>query len=494
MVTIQMFSNFEIGQYVNFSRQFCQNDFESFSKLSGDANPLHHDVSYAKDNAFENPIVPLHLVAAPLSAIAGMGLPGASSLYLHHNVRAIKPVLYDNDVHYSARIQRIDATRRVLELSVVCFQFDEVVMQAEMIVQSRSDKTAFLSKEMEIRGEMDGAEALITGASGGIGRAVARKMASSGWNLILLGRSLEKLAPVQEMAKKFGVEVLCVEADFEDSDSLAKCEKIIRARPNIVSLVHAACAPINATPKELFSTNADVFAKLIDASIAQMLNRQFGRIIFLGSAAQLTHPKGMENYTHAKAAGTSLVNQTAKRFSEFGIAAYTVAPSYVATSFSKGFQPDGVQASEPEEIANCISGIIEKRNVEKSDSSFIRIDTNGIREGCFSWFDRRPDFADTAIGTASSEIDTEPQSSDEDIDATQLPAILREISQFLNIRGHEAFDMAELGVTPGWDSLRHIELMLFLEKAFGISFDANEIETTRTLKRLAKLISTKLES
>ena len=80
--------DFALGDYVTFTRRFRPNDYQAFARLSADRNPLHHDARYAKATRFGAPIVPLHLASAPLSAIAGMMLPGHRSLYLQSRLRA----------------------------------------------------------------------------------------------------------------------------------------------------------------------------------------------------------------------------------------------------------------------------------------------------------------------------------------------------------------------------------------------------------------------
>src|SRR6185436_16589741 len=101
---VQSFVNFSVGDSVSFTRRFSQADFDMFSRLSGDQNVLHHDAAVAAGSQFKRPILPLHITAAPLSAVAGMIFPGEPSLYLEHHLRAVGPAFYDEELTYSARI------------------------------------------------------------------------------------------------------------------------------------------------------------------------------------------------------------------------------------------------------------------------------------------------------------------------------------------------------------------------------------------------------
>ncbi|SVD93610.1 uncharacterized protein METZ01_LOCUS446464, partial [marine metagenome] len=97
------YEDFNIGEIYVFKKTFSQRDFEKFSSLSGDTNPLHHDERYVENTRYKKTIVPLHLAASPLSTIAGVVFPGNRSLYLGHELKALKPIPYDVELTYSAK-------------------------------------------------------------------------------------------------------------------------------------------------------------------------------------------------------------------------------------------------------------------------------------------------------------------------------------------------------------------------------------------------------
>src|SRR5690242_17094217 len=115
----RQFDDFSVGDTVSFARRFTPDDFASFSALSGDRSPLHHDAAYAAQSSLGRPIVPLQLAAAPLSAVAGMFLPGHRSLLLDSQVRAIEPVDYGMEVVYSAQIVAKHSALNVLTIRVI---------------------------------------------------------------------------------------------------------------------------------------------------------------------------------------------------------------------------------------------------------------------------------------------------------------------------------------------------------------------------------------
>ncbi|EKT85632.1 MaoC/PaaZ C-terminal domain-containing protein [Leptospira santarosai] len=81
------YNDFSVGDFVNFTRNFTISDFENFSLLSGDKNPLHHNEDYAAISKFGKIIIPVYLLASPLSTIAGMIFPGHRSLILNTNFK-----------------------------------------------------------------------------------------------------------------------------------------------------------------------------------------------------------------------------------------------------------------------------------------------------------------------------------------------------------------------------------------------------------------------
>ena len=184
------FDEFKVGDYAVFERTFSPGDFDGFSKLSGDRNPLHHDDSYSAQHGPDGAtIVPLHLTLAPLSMVAGMIFPGEPSLYLGHEVRAVRTVRYDVPVQYSARITGMNSGYLVLAVRVVAIQQGDVVLDATMRVQARSGQWSAPQSGL-VRRQARGT-ALVTGAMGEIGTEIAVALARSGWALLLQGRNVD---------------------------------------------------------------------------------------------------------------------------------------------------------------------------------------------------------------------------------------------------------------------------------------------------------------
>ena len=163
------FDDFSVGDYTYFEKSFTFEDYKKFELLSGDSNPLHSNEDYAKLTKYSKNIIPLHLTISPFTAIAGMCFPGKPSLYLGHEIQALKPVYYDEKLVYSAKVTSINQSSRVLTLRVLVLRSDEIVVDAEMRVQSLEQTWSSYKNKFKIYSNDTKGYAVVTGATGEIG-------------------------------------------------------------------------------------------------------------------------------------------------------------------------------------------------------------------------------------------------------------------------------------------------------------------------------------
>ena len=246
--TARRFQDFYVGQGVFFETAFTRDDFALFEKLSGDANPLHSDSDYAKASELGDLVVPVHMVIAPLSRIAGMIFPGTPSLYLSHEVKALKPVFFDENLTYSARIVSVNLSLRVLGIRVHICRGLEVVAVATMKVKSRVHE--WVDQQLDDHTRFGGKTFLITGATGEIGTAIALRVASTDMRLILQHRrNDEKLEELKRKLSAGGYDPNNIEylaADLANATSVGTLHDIISGIGPVDYLVHTASPPIKA--------------------------------------------------------------------------------------------------------------------------------------------------------------------------------------------------------------------------------------------------------
>ena len=484
------FTDFSVGDYVSFKREFSIKDFNLFSKISGDMNPLHHDHAYAKATSFGNVIVPMHLVSAPLSAIAGMMIPGHRSLYLSTKIKSILPVFYKQEITYSAKIIAKQEAEEALVIRVFGFETNNIVLEAELLVQVRKGNDGYIQKnnslDFSFGRETSQKKILIIGASGAIGGAIAISMARKGHNLLLqYNKRNNEFDQMIDECKSFGVEVNIVQANLSKIKGLISLIKDIKAqssRDKVSDIIHTASPPINSSLEDLMAVNFTALKYLVENLIEDMMIRQSGSITFIGSSALQFQPQGWEYYIAAKVAATQYMNQIDKAYKNCGIDARSVAPGVVLTDFSKEIRTSDENVLLPEHVAQLIAnGICGEWS--KNDQ-YIWIENNITRSGVFGF----KEGISISNVDKNSEIKNKQSSFEDEEDLSYLDEILID---FFNMESDTDLSSTGINLYPGWDSLKHIELMVLIESKLGIRFDSDDIEDTRNYIDLYNLIKNK---
>jgi acyl dehydratase len=103
---LKLQDKFKIGDYVELQHSFSSEDVEIFSKISTDFNPIHLDEEVASKGIFGKKIVHGILVSSLFSGLIANKLPGPGSVYLHQELKFLKPVFHDEKI--IARIEIIE--------------------------------------------------------------------------------------------------------------------------------------------------------------------------------------------------------------------------------------------------------------------------------------------------------------------------------------------------------------------------------------------------
>lgn len=186
---------------------------------------------------------------------------------------------------------------------------------------------------------LGGSSALVTGASSGIGRAVALALAAAGCQTLVTGRDSQRLAQV---AAETGGRA--VAADLSEPDGLSR---VIEAAsfpvPDLVvnaagigrfaRIAERAGGAIDDDGGALLATNYLAPVRLTRALLPAMLDRGSGRLVFVGSIAGLLGVAGESEYAASKAALGTFAASLRAEISGSGVGVTTLIPGVVDTPF-----------------------------------------------------------------------------------------------------------------------------------------------------------------
>jgi NAD(P)-dependent dehydrogenase (short-subunit alcohol dehydrogenase family)/acyl dehydratase len=481
------FDRFQTGDHIVFDKTFDESEFDAFSRLSGDRNPFHHDAAYAASQGDgQRTIVPLHMTLAPLSTIAGMVFPGEPSLYLGHEIRAAKPVHYGEPIRYSARVESVNQSHRVLTLRVLALNGASVVLDASMRVQARYADWEF-KPLYPIRRESD-ATALVTGGSGEIGQAIAIALARRGYKLLLQDRGpsarRDALTAMLELEKaKFSF----VSADLASAEGRSALAGAAAACEDLGLVVHTASAPVESPVETHVGIAFSALDAVVRAALPAMLARQSGAVVLIGTSAVETFPPGWETYSGAKMMATQSLRSLDAANRAYGVTGHTIAPGYVATAFSEAFRGPDTPALLPAELAAHLLDLLDDRKSVERD---MIVETGRLARGRFGFVPagaRVQSAAPAAAVQQGNGAVAGTASGGDGLDAQLKQSVLRA----LKLPASHDLGGGGLGVTPGWDSLRHIELLLAIESEYGVRFTSGEIEATHRMEQLTELLRQK---
>ncbi|MGK4566685.1 SDR family NAD(P)-dependent oxidoreductase [Flavobacterium sp. 3HN19-14] len=221
--------------------------------------------------------------------------------------------------------------------------------------------------------------ALITGATSGIGRATAIKLAENNYRLVICGRREERLEELKSQLSHF-TEVHTLAFDVRDKEAVfAAIESLPEAFSTIDILVNNAGNAHGLDPIQ--TGNPDDWDAMIDinvkgllyvskAVIPQMTERKSGHIINIGSIAGLeVYPNG-NVYCASKHAVDAITKGMRMDLNQFGIRVGAINPGMVETEFSEvRFKGDteraanvykGVAALQPEDISDVIHFVVSR--------------------------------------------------------------------------------------------------------------------------------------
>lgn len=209
--------------------------------------------------------------------------------------------------------------------------------------------------------------AVITGATKGIGKAIALKLAQSGYNLAICARTETDLIELQKELELFGVKVFVKVSDFSrKADVLSFIDFVKSSFGTIAVLVNNAGVFL---PGSLLDENDETFELLQNVNLNStyymakefgkvMRNQGSGHIFNICSIASKTVIENAGSYSVTKTAMLSLNNVLRKELAQYNVKVTAILPGSTLTASWDGTTINPAKFVQPEDVANALHAIL----------------------------------------------------------------------------------------------------------------------------------------
>jgi 3-oxoacyl-[acyl-carrier protein] reductase len=190
---------------------------------------------------------------------------------------------------------------------------------------------------------LDGRIAMVTGASQGLGEAIARRLAAQGARVVLAARNVDRLEGVAGAIREAGGDALPFAVDLARAEELgARLKELPPEWGEIAILVNNA----GVTADNLLARmSLDEWRRVIDTNLTGtfaitkevvrgMIRKRWGRIVTVSSVVGLMGNAGQANYAAAKAGLIGFTKSLARELASRNVTANVVAPGFVETAMT----------------------------------------------------------------------------------------------------------------------------------------------------------------
>jgi len=205
--------------------------------------------------------------------------------------------------------------------------------------------------------------AFVTGASRGIGKAVALRLAADGRHVVLASRSEGPLSEVKSQIEEAGGKASVCAVDISDRKAFAEAvEGVASEHGRLDILVNNAGITrdnliLRMTDEEwdsVIETNLTSAFVAMRAAARAMMKGKFGRIVNIASTSGLVGNAGQANYAASKSGLVGMTRTVAREIGGKGITANVVAPGFIQTDMT---------ANLPESVLESVKGLIQVKQL-----------------------------------------------------------------------------------------------------------------------------------
>ena len=230
---------------------------------------------------------------------------------------------------------------------------------------------------MTAAGALAGRVALVTGASRGIGRAIARGLAGQGATVYLGARDEARLGEVVKEITAAGGKASSLLLDVSDrSSAQAAVETIVEAQGRLDHLVNNAGVTrdnllLRMKPQEwdeVLATNLTGAFHCTKAALRPMLKQRYGRIVNIASVVGLTGNAGQANYAASKAGLIGFTKAVAREVASRSITVNAVAPGFIQTDMTAAMTAEARESmsggiplgrlGQPDDVAGVVAFLL----------------------------------------------------------------------------------------------------------------------------------------
>ena len=218
--------------------------------------------------------------------------------------------------------------------------------------------------------DLTGKGALVTGATGGLGGAIARALHAQGAKVAISGTKVDKL---ESLARELGERVFVCPCNLSDRAAVARLAPEAEAKLGQLDILvnNAGITKDNLFMRmtddewdQVIAVNLTSSFTLVRGAVRNMMRRRWGRIINIASISGVIGNPGQPNYAASKAGLVGMTKSLAREVATRGITANCIAPGFIATPMTQALNdkqteaiaaviPSG-QFGKPEDISSAV--------------------------------------------------------------------------------------------------------------------------------------------
>ena len=195
--------------------------------------------------------------------------------------------------------------------------------------------------------DLTGRTALVTGASRGIGEAIARRLAETGAHVLCAARNLEQVERVAAEIAGNGGSATAVQLDITSADVRERIKALIEQRAIDILVNNAGITEddlfIRMKPEawtNVLRTNLDSAFHITQEVVKKMIRARWGRVINISSVVGLMGNPGQVNYASSKAALIGFTKALALEIGSRNVTVNAIAPGFVQTAMTDAITDD----------------------------------------------------------------------------------------------------------------------------------------------------------